>query len=331
MDNIWKDLEKPEKVEIEEIDPPKNYGKFVCGPLERGFGLTLGNALRRVMLSSLQGAAIISAKVEGVSHEFSTLPGVAEDIFDIILNLKEVRLKHHGQGVRTARLEAVGPKIVKAGDIITDHMLEVLNKDLHLATLAKNGRLFMELQVATGKSYAPAERPPDTEQIYGQYPVDALFSPIRKVNFLVQDARKGSKTDYDRLTLEVWTDGSLTPQEAVAASANILLDQLDIFTKFEEMAIPSPARQPSGQTRDFDLQFAKPVDELELSVRSANCLKNADIYFIGDLVQKTEQEMLKTKNFGRKSLNEIKIVLHNIGLHLGMPVDGYVRPDNRKD
>ncbi|MDR1576837.1 MAG: DNA-directed RNA polymerase subunit alpha [Deltaproteobacteria bacterium] len=331
MDNIWKDLIKPSKVEIEELDGLKNYGKFVCEPLERGFGLTLGNALRRVMLSSLQGAAIVSVKIEGVLHELSTLPDVIEDISDIILNLKEVRLKYHGQGVRVVRVEAVGPKTVRAGDIITDHLVEVLNKDRHIATLAKNGRLSMALEVSSGKSYVPAEKAPEAEQIIGHIPVDALFSPIRKVNFNVTNARVGQKTDYDRLSLEVWTDGSLSPQEAVAASAEILLDQLGIFTKFEPMAAP-PIQRLSTPDLDFDLQLERPVDELELSVRSANCLKNADIYFIGDLVQKTEQEMLKTKNFGRKSLNEIKIVLNNIGLRLGMAVNGYVRPDIiRKD
>ncbi|MDR1395588.1 MAG: DNA-directed RNA polymerase subunit alpha [Deltaproteobacteria bacterium] len=331
MEKTWKDIIKPDKVEIEELNLQNNYGKFVCEPLERGFGLTLGNALRRVMLSSLQGAAITSVKIENVLHELTTVPDVIEDVSDIILNLKEVRLKVHGQGVRTIRIDAAGPKNVCAGDIQTDHMVDVLNKDRHIAALAKNGRLTMTMEVTNGKGYIPADRSPDGEQIIGYIPVDALFSPIRKVNFNVTNARVGQKTDYDRLVLEVWTDGSLSPQEAVASTASILLDQLTIFTDFEEMPPIVTARNLDlGQTVYND-QFSRPVDELELSVRSANCLKNADIYFIGDLVQKTEQEMLKTKNFGRKSLNEIKNVLNNLGLQLGMTVSGFVRPDSRRD
>jgi DNA-directed RNA polymerase subunit alpha len=331
MEKTWKDLIKPSKVEIEEIDQHKNYGKFVCEPLERGFGLTLGNALRRVMLSSLQGAAIISVKIDNVLHELSTMPDVIEDVSDIILNLKEVRLRYRGTGIRTMRVEAVGPKNVVAGDIIADHLVDVLNKDRHIAALAKNGRLNMTLEVASGKGYVPAEKPAEAEQIIGHIPVDALFSPIRKVNFKVTNARVGQKTDYDRLTLEVWTDGSLTPQEAVASAASILLDQLEIFTVFEEIPVPTSIRIVDLATVGGNDQFSRPVDELELSVRSANCLKNADIFFIGDLVQKTESEMLKTKNFGRKSLNEIKNVLNNLGLQLGMTVSGFARPEGRKD
>ncbi|MDR2141191.1 MAG: DNA-directed RNA polymerase subunit alpha [Deltaproteobacteria bacterium] len=334
MEKTWKDLIKPNKVEIEEYDRHKNYGKFICEPLERGFGLTLGNALRRVMLSSLQGGAIVSVKIENVLHELSTLENVIEDVSDIILNLKEVRLRVHAPGIRNIRVEAVGPKNVRAGDIITDHTVDILNKDCHIASLAKNGRLVMHMEVTSGKGYIPAERSAETEQIIGRIPVDALFSPIRKVNFNVTNARVGQKTDYDRLVLEVWTDGSLTPQEAVASSAGILLDQLNIFTIFQEMSASSTPEGavPTWSASDgAGAHFSRPVDELELSVRSANCLKNADIYYIGDLVQKTESEMLKTKNFGRKSLNEIKNVLHNLGLHLGMNVSGFVRPDNRKD
>ncbi|MDR0549913.1 MAG: DNA-directed RNA polymerase subunit alpha [Deltaproteobacteria bacterium] len=328
MEKTWKDLIKPQKVEIEEFDPRRNYGKFICEPLERGFGLTLGNALRRIMLSSLQGAAIISVKIDNVLHELSTLPDVLEDISDIILNLKEVRLRYRGPSVRSLRIEAVGPKAVKAGDIITDHMVEVLNKDHHIATLSNNGSLNMTLEVEAGKGYVAAEKPAEAEQIIGLIPIDALFSPIRKVNFKVTNARVGQKTDYDRLALDVWTDGSITPQEAVASAASILLDQLTIFTVFEETTTP-PVRVVDLGGITGNEQFLRSVDELELSVRSANCLKNADIYTIGDLVQKTEHEMLKTKNFGRKSLNEIKIVLNNLGLRLGMTVGGYSRPENR--
>jgi DNA-directed RNA polymerase subunit alpha len=330
MESNFKDIIKPQKVVIEEIDLQKNYGMFVCEPLERGFGLTLGNALRRVMLSSLQGAAIVSVKIRDVLHELSTLADVIEDVSDIILNLKEVRLKLHGQGPRTIRISAEGPKVVTAADILTDHMVDVLNKDRHLATLAKNGRLEMEMVVAMGKGYVPAEKPPEEDQTIGIIPVDALYSPIRKVNFLVTNARVGQKTDYDKLTLEVWTDGSLTPQDAVSTSAKILKDQLSIFTDFDEIR-PEGGRVLDERPVAANDNYYRTVDELELSVRSANCLKNADIYYIGELVQKTEGEMLKTKNFGRKSLNEIKEVLTGLGLSLGMKVEGFVRPEAKKD
>ncbi|MDR3204320.1 MAG: DNA-directed RNA polymerase subunit alpha [Deltaproteobacteria bacterium] len=329
MEKNWKDLIKPHKVDIEELDQQKNYGLFVCEPLERGFGLTLGNALRRVMLSSLQGAAIISVKIENVLHELSTLADVIEDVSDIILNLKEVRLKLHGQGPRTIRLDAEGPKKVTAADIAVDHMVEVLNKNCHIATLAKNGKLNMSMLVASGKGYVPAGKPDEDEQVIGTIPVDALFSPIRKVNFLVTNARVGQKTDYDKLTLEVWTDGSVSPQDAVATSAIILKDQLTIFTDFEQALTEGRYEADEHIVSGPNENFYRTVDELELSVRSANCLKNADIYFIGELVQKTETEMLKTRNFGRKSLNEIKEVLTELGLTLGMKVEGFVRPETR--
>ena len=330
MESNFKDIIKPQKVGIEEIDLQRNYGMFVCEPLERGFGLTLGNALRRVMLSSLQGAAIVSVKIKNVLHELSTLADVIEDVSDIILNLKEVRLKLHGTGPRTIRVSAEGPRAVTAADIQTDHQVDVLNKDRHLATLAKNGKLEMEMVVALGKGYVPAEKPPEEEQVIGVIPVDALYSPIRKVNFLVTNARVGQKTDYDKLTLEVWTDGSLTPQDAVSTSARILKAQLSIFTDFAEIHPEGSPVFDDRSTATSNENYYRTVDELELSVRSANCLKNADIYYIGELVQKTENEMLKTKNFGRKSLNEIKEVLTGLGLSLGVKVEGFVRPDTTK-
>ena len=330
MDKNWKDLIKPKKVEIEEYDRGANYGKFVCEPLERGFGLTLGNALRRILLSSLQGASIVSVKIEGVLHELTTIPGVLEDVSDVILNLKEVRLKLHQPQTRVVRIDVEGPRKVTAADIITDAQVDVLNKDKHIATLARGGSLKMEMNVALGKGYVPAEKSPTDEQIIGEIPIDALFSPIRKVNFVVTNARVGQKTDYDKLTLEVWTDGSLTPQDAVAYAAKILKDQLTIFINFEEDAplhyLPTEEQQAAGQNDNF----SRTVDELELSVRSANCLKNANIFYIGELVQKTEGEMLRTKNFGRKSLNEIKEVLTEMGLSLGMKVDGFVPPTATK-
>ena len=326
MDKNWKDLIKPKKVDVELYDRNTNYGKFVCEPLERGFGLTLGNALRRILLSSLQGAAITSVKIEGVLHELTTIPGVLEDVSDVILNLKEVRLKLHSTQARTIRIEAAGPHKVTAADIITDSQVDVLNRDKHIATLARGGALKMEMSVALGKGYVPAEKSPTDEQIIGEIPIDALYSPIRKVNFVVTNARVGQKTDYDKLTLEIWTDGSLTPQDAVAYAAKILKDQLTIFINFEEdvPALGAAASDEPGALQNDN--FNRTVDELELSVRSANCLKNANIFYIGELVQRSESEMLRTKNFGRKSLNEIKEVLTEMGLSLGMKVDGFVPP-----
>jgi len=326
MEKNWKDLIKPKKVDVEFYDRNTNYGKFVCEPLERGFGLTLGNALRRILLSSLQGASIVSVKIEGVLHELTTIPGVLEDVSDVILNLKEVRLKLHSPQLRTVRIEATGPHRVTAADIITDAQVEVLNRDKHIATLARGGTLKMEMNVALGKGYVPAEKSPTDEQIIGEIPIDALFSPIRKVNFVVTNARVGQKTDYDKLTLEVWTDGSLTPQDAVAYAAKILKDQLTIFINFEEDAPSLISAAEEQQSPGHNDNFYRTVDELELSVRSANCLKNANIFYIGELVQRTESEMLRTKNFGRKSLNEIKEVLTEMGLSLGMKVDGFVPP-----
>ncbi|MDR0355025.1 MAG: DNA-directed RNA polymerase subunit alpha [Deltaproteobacteria bacterium] len=330
MEKNWKDLIKPDSV-VAELELQKNYGKFVCEPLERGFGLTLGNALRRVMLSSLQGAAIVSVKIDNALHELTTLENVIEDVSDIILNLKEVRLKLHGSGPRTLRLEAVGPKTVTAADIQTDHAVDVLNKDRHIATLAKNGKLVMSLVVDSGKGYVPAEKTADADQNIGEIRVDALYSPIRKVNFVVTNARKGQRTDYDKLTLEVVTDGSITPSEAVATGANILRDQLSVFIDIsEESRAEGGSENGDRNAAGLDDTLFRTVDELELSVRAANCLKNADIFYIGELVQKTEAEMLKTKNFGRKSLNEIKAVLEDLGLALGLKVDGFVRPDSGK-
>ncbi|MDR0881559.1 MAG: DNA-directed RNA polymerase subunit alpha [Candidatus Adiutrix sp.] len=326
MDKNWKDLIKPKKVEVESYDRNANYGKFVCEPLERGFGLTLGNALRRILLSSLQGASIVSVKIEGVLHELTTMPGVLEDVSDVILNLKEVRLKLHSGHPKVVRIEANGPHKVTAADIITDGQVDVLNKDKHIATLARGGSLKMEMSVALGKGYVPAEKSPTDEQIIGEIPIDGLFSPIRKVNFLVTNARLGDRTDYDKLTLEIWTDGSITPQDAVAYSAKILKDQLTIFINFEEgEVLPVSPDEPHRATPLPD-NLNRTVDELELSVRSANCLKNANIFYIGELVQRSESEMLRTKNFGRKSLNEIKEVLTEMGLSLGMKVEGFVAP-----
>jgi len=320
MQRNWKDLIKPKKVEVGSDEKEKYYGEFICEPLERGFGLTLGNALRRVLLSSLQGAAIVSVKIENVLHEFTSIPGVVEDVSDIILNLKEVRLKLHGEPPRTIRIEAKGEGEVAAGDIITDGQIEILNPKQHIATLSKDGELKMEMIVQLGKGYVPAERDPEEPQIIGDIPIDAIFSPIRKVNYLVTNARVGQRTDYDKLTIEIWTDGSLSARDAMAYAAKILKEQLTVFINFEEEDEPEEEEDEKTEVKINENLF-RSVDELELSVRSSNCLKNANIHLIGELVQKTEAEMLKTKNFGRKSLNEIKEILSEMGLALGMKVD----------
>lgn len=318
----WKQLIKPRRIEIQSDSATSDYGKFVAEPLERGYGTTLGNSLRRILLSSLQGAAIASVRIEGVQHEFSTIVGVLEDITDIVLNLKEIRLRMHSPDPRNLYLDAKGPRRVKASDIQSDPMIEILNRDHHIAELSENATLKMEMNVRMGKGYVPAERNLEEGAPIGAIPIDAIFSPIRKVNFTVTNARVGQQTDYDRLTLEVWTDGSILPADAVAYAAKILKDQSTVFINFDEEAeMPDePAHLEGGAVNE---NLYKPVEELELSVRAYNCLKNADIRYIGELVQRSEQEMLKTKNFGKKSLNEIKEVLHGMGLSLGMKIDGF--------
>ena len=322
MHRNWRELIKPKKVDVESDENEKTYGKFTCEPLERGFGLTIGNALRRVLLSSLQGAAIVSVKIEGVLHELTTIPGVVEDVSDIILNIKEVRLKLHADPPRTLRIETQGEGQVTAASIISDGQVEVLNPEQHIATLSKDAELRMEMVANLGKGYVPAERDQDEEQVIGVIPIDAIYSPIRKVNYVVTNARVGQRTDYDKLTIEVWTDGSVEPRDAIAYAAKILKDQLTIFINFEEEEEPTPEIEEKPEQKLNDNLFRR-VDELELSVRSSNCLKNANIHSIGELVQKTENEMLKTKNFGRKSLNEIKEILTEMGLSLGMKVENF--------
>ncbi len=322
MQKNWKELIMPKRVEVDSESQDPFFGKFVCEPLERGFGITLGNALRRLLLSSLQGAAIVSVKIENVLHEFSSLPGVVEDVADIILNLKGVRFKTYTDKPEMVRIEAQGEKVVKAGDIITDGRIEVLNPDHHIATLSKDGSLNMEMVVKMGKGYSPADRSQIQDQPVNTIPIDAIFSPIRKVNYIVTNARVGQRTDYDKLTLEIWTDGSVLPRDALAYAAKILKEQLTIFINFEEDEEPEEVETPEPE-KTFNENLFRSVDELELSVRSANCLKNADIHLIGELVQKTDQEMLKTKNFGRKSLNEIKEILGEMGLSLGQKLENF--------
>jgi len=324
MQKSWKDLIRPKRLEVEKETLTPFYGKFTAEPFERGFGITIGNSLRRILLSSLQGAAITSVKIDGVLHEFSTIPGTKEDITEIVLNLKEVRLKLHTEGPKTIRVKAEGPKVLKAGDILTGDAVEILNPDHYLATLSRDGKLSMEMVVKMGRGYVSAERNKEETQPIGTIPMDAIFSPIKKVNYTVTNARVGQITDYDKLTLEVWTDGSLNPEEAVAHAAKILKDQLFIFITFEEEEEAEMAYSEEEEEKEaFNENLLRSVDELELSVRSANCLKHANIKLIGDLVQKTEAEILATKNFGRKSLNEIKEILSEMGLSLGMKLDNW--------
>ncbi len=319
----WREMIKPEKVQVSST---QTYGKFVCEPLERGYGTTLGNSLRRIILSSLHGAAITAVKIESVQHEFSAIPGVLEDVSEIILNLKQVRLKTKDIQVHTLRCDESGPKTVTAGDFVSpDGSIEILNPDLPIATLSAEGTLSMEMTVKVGKGYALSENNKDEDAPVGTIPIDAVFTPVSRVNYVVGNARVGQRTDYDKLTLEVWTDGSVTPENAVAYAAKIFKDQMSLFINFDEEAEPTPSQSASDDDQpQYNENLQRSVEELELSVRSANCLKNAEINKIFQLVQKTEAEMLKTKNFGRKSLNEIKEVLTDMGLTLGMKIEGFV-------
>ncbi len=321
----WRELIKPKSISIEEESRTYSYGKFVCEPLERGFGITIGNALRRILLSSLQGAAIVSVKFDDVVHEFSTIPGVREDVTDIILNLKQIKLRLVDSEDTVIRLSKKGEGAVTAKDIETDGAVEILNPEQHIATLNKEAKLGMEMVVKMGKGYLSTETVKTGEQAIGEIPVDAIFSPIQKVNYVVTNARVGQITDYDKLTLEIWTDGSVTPEDAVAYAAKILKEQMQPFISFQEEPEPLETEDHEDEQK-LNSNLFRPVSELELSVRSANCLKNASITYIGELVQKTEAEMLKTKNFGRKSLNEIKGILEEMGLSLGMKLDNFPLP-----
>lgn len=321
----WQQMIKPEKVQV---SSNPSYGKFVCEPLERGFGITIGNSLRRIILSSLYGAAITTVKFDGVMHEFSVIPGVLEDVSEIILNLKEVRFRLAETEPKTVRLEASGEGEVTAGDILSDDgKCDVLNPKHHIASLSEEGKLNMTMTVNYGKGYSLAEANKDEEAPTGTIPIDAVYSPIRRVNYVVGNARVGQRTDYDKLTMEVWTDGSLLPEDAVAFAAKILKDQMSIFINFDEELEPVAEEKSDDKAKTrFNENLYRSVEELELSVRSANCLKNAEINQIWQLVSKTEAEMLKTKNFGRKSLNEIKEVLSEMELSLGMKLEGFVPP-----
>jgi len=322
----WRDLIKPKRVEGAELTD--SYGKFVAEPFERGFGTTMGNSLRRVLLSSLQGAAITSLRIKNVQHEFSSIVGVTEDVTDIILNLKGVKVLLHGHDPRNVRIVKKGAGVIKASDIITDSNVEILNGDHYIATCGDETDLEIDMTVAMGKGYVAADKNRDENAPVGTIPIDAIFSPITKVNFTVSNARVGQITDYDKLTIEVHTDGSVRPDDAVAYAAKILKEQLQIFINFDETEEPAPQEEDEKQKINENLY--RSVEELELSVRSANCLKNAQINLIGELVQKTEAEMLKTQNFGRKSLNEIKDILAEMGLSLGMKLETFPDPEYLK-
>jgi len=318
----WKNLQMPKGLQPDTGNSDR-YGKFTLEPLERGFGTTLGNALRRVLLSSLQGAAITSVRIEGVLHEFSTLPGVIEDVTEIVLNLKQVRLKLHGDGPKKGVFEMRGKGEVRAGDLQVDAEVEVLNKDLHIATLNRDGDLRMEVEINGGRGYVSADQHSQADRPIGVIPIDSLFSPVTKVNYTVEATRLGQRIDYDKLMIEVWTDGSILPNDAVSMSAKILRDHFSLLISFEEEPQEEVEATVDEDKVRIRKMLEKSVEELELSVRSSNCLRAAEIKTIGELVQKGEAEMLKFRNFGRKSLKEIQDILSEMGLHFGMDVSPY--------
>ncbi len=328
---LWTDFQKPKKLDYDAESLTPNYGRFTAQPFERGFGTTIGNALRRVLLSSIEGAAITAVRVEGVLHEFSSLTGVVEDMTDVVLNLKQIPFKMHGDGPKTLYLEKKGPGVVTAADFEQDADVEILDPTAHIATLSKEGSLKLEARLKRGRGYQVADRNADTDLPLGYIPIDSIHSPVRRVNYHVEGARVGQTTDYDKLVLEVWTNGAVSPQEAVSLAADLLGDHLRIFSTFETRGEQvEEAAAPEVDPRLAEM-LSKPIEELDLSVRSANCLKNANIRTLGDLVQRTEREMLSTKNFGRKSLDEIKDVLASLGLSFGMTrVPASARSDMRE-
>ena len=326
---LWKGFQRPKRLEIERETLTDRFGRFYAQPFERGFGTTIGNALRRVLLSSIEGAAVTAVKIDGVLHEFSPIPGVVEDATDIILNLKQIPLKMHTDTTKTLYLRVEKPGIVRAKDIEVDQDVEILEPEAHIATISEGGKLHMELRMKRGRGYVAADKNFDEDLGIGWIPVDSVHSPVKKVNYLVEAARLGQTTDYDKLTIDVWTNGSVTAQDAVSLAAKLIRDHLNIFINLEEedddeIGEPSTPVEVSDEEKGALYErLNKSVDEMELSVRSYNCLKNANIRTIGELVQKTEVEMLKTKNFGRKSLNEIKEILASMGLSLGMKLDDW--------
>ena len=317
---LWKDFQRPKRLEFNAETISGTYGQFHAQPFERGFGTTIGNAMRRVLLSSIEGAAITAVRIEGVLHEFTSIPGVVEDATDLILNLKQVPLKMSVDHPETITLRVEGAGEIKAGDIETNPNVQILDPNIHLATLQEEGRLNIEMRVRPGRGYVSADRNFEPDLPVGYIPVDSVHSPVKKVNYTVEDARLGQTTDYDKLTLDVWTNGALRPQDAVALASKLIKDHLTIFINFEETH-EAQEKEIDKEREKLNENLNRSVEELELSVRSYNCLKNAEIRTIRDLVQRSEAEMLKTKNFGRKSLNEIKEILAEMGLSLGMKVD----------
>ena len=322
---LWKGFQRPKRLECDTETLTPTYGRFWAQPFERGYGTTVGNALRRVLLSSVEGAAITAVKIDGVLHEFSSIPGVVEDTIDLILNLKQIPIKLNVDHPETIHLRGEGAQELKAGHIETNPNVEILDPEVHIASLMDEARLSIEMRVKPGRGYVSADRNFDHDLTIGFIPIDAVHSPVRKVNYTVEDARLGQTTDYDKLTLEVWTNGAVSPQNAVGLASKLLKDHLSIFVNFEERA-EVIANEGGSDIDKLRENLQRSIDELELSVRSYNCLKNADIKSIGDLVQRSESEMLKTKNFGRKSLNEIKELLAEMGLSLGMKIDGILEP-----
>jgi len=321
---MFKGFQKPKRLVANTETLTERYGMFTAQPFQRGFGTTIGNSLRRVLLSSIEGAAITAVRIEGVEHEFSPIPGVVEDATDIILNLKQIPFKIMGEGSKTVRINVDHMGDVRSGQIETDADVEVLDRDLHLATVSEGGKLSIEMRLKTGRGYVSADKNFDEDLALGYIPIDSVHSPVRKVNFSVEAARLGQMTDYDKLTLEVWTNGAVSPQDAIGYAAKLLKDHMAIFINFEEVAEQTEEISERGLDKQNEI-LNRSVEELELSVRSYNCLKNANIQTIAELVQKTEAEMLRTKNFGRKSLNEIKEILANMGLSLGMRIDAHGR------
>jgi DNA-directed RNA polymerase subunit alpha len=324
----WTELIQPERLEVDRDNHTESYGKFVCQPLERGFAITIGNSLRRILLSSIQGAAITSVRIDKALHEFTAIPGILEDVTEIILNLKVVRLKLNTAEGQTVRIDKKGKGPVTAADIISDGSVEVMNPEQHICTITGKGKFSVELEVKWGKGYRPAEMNKSDDQPIGVIPIDSIFTPVKKVQYVVTQARVGQQTDYDKLTLEIHTDGSVKPENALAYASKILKEHMAIFINFdEEKAEPEIEESPESEEPPLNENLYRTVEDLELSVRSANCLKNANITYIGELVQRTEPEMLKTKNFGRKSLNEIKQLLEEMELSLGMKIDEWERPE----
>jgi len=321
---MFKGFQKPKRLVANTETLTERYGMFTAQPFQRGFGTTIGNSLRRVLLSSIEGAAITAVRIEGVEHEFSPIPGVVEDATDIILNLKQIPFKIMGDGIKTVRLTVDQHGDVRSGQIETDADVEVLDRDVHVATVSEGGRLSIEMRLKVGRGYVSADKNFDEDLALGYIPIDSVHSPVRKVNFSVEAARLGQMTDYDKLTIEVWTNGAVSPQDSIGYAAKLLKDHMTIFINFEEVAEQTEEVSERGMDKINEV-LNRSVEELELSVRSYNCLKNANIQSIGELVQKTEAEMLRTKNFGRKSLNEIKEILANMGLSLGMRIDAHGR------